>query len=417
MSEALLAAPKGMYDLLPGESGAWDVVVGRFFGLAGRFGYRQMRTPLLEQTDLFVRSVGEATDIVHKEMYTFTDRGGRSLTLRPEGTAGVVRAFVEHHQDQAGLPWKVSYSGPMYRAENVQRGRQREFFQVGVEAVGTEDPELDVEVVALAWRFFEEIGLGGVEILLNSVGTQAERAPFLAALRGHLTASVGDLGEEDRRRLVENPLRVLESQDPRVQEALADAPRLRDHLGSGSRVHFEAVCAGLDDLAIPYTISERLVRGLDYYTSTTFEFVATGLDAAQNAVGGGGRYDGLVELVGGPPLPGIGFGIGVERTLLALGGAGAVETPPALEVVVLRAGETQTTVRRLLDALRGAGRRADTPYGGRSLKAQLKAADRMGAAKAIIVGEKDLGDGVVTVRDLRSGEQSQIPLDEVVERC
>lgn len=412
-----IRAPKGVEDVFGDEASRWDAVEARFFALCDRYGYRSVRIPVFEDTDLFVRGVGEATDVVRKEMYSFTDRGDRSLTLRPEGTAGVVRCFAEHHLEQAGLPQKLAYGGPMFRAENVQRGRQRQFHQLGVEAIGVDDPALDVEVVALGWRFLAACGLEQTTLLLNSIGRPEERAAYLEELRGHVERSGVALGPDDHERKRLNPMRLLDSKDPALATVIADAPRLYDHLDAKSKAHFAAVLDGLDALEIPYTVEHRLVRGLDYYTSTTFEYASGSLDAAQNALGGGGHYDGLVKVVGGPDLPGIGFALGVERILLALAKEGVTEAAvPATDVIVLRAGgedEVEKSAMLICDRLRAAGIRADRAYGGRSLKGQFKHADRIGAALAVIVGARDLADGKVTLRDLRTGAETVASTDDV----
>lgn len=412
-------APKGFYDLLGADAARSDALDARFHDTAERYGYRRIRVPMLEHTEVFARSVGEATDVVRKEMYTFADRGGRSLTLRPEGTAGVVRCFVEHHCDQSGLPWKVAYGGPMFRAENVQRGRNRQFFQLGVEAIGVDDPALDVEVIELGCDVLASLGLRDVLLKVNTLGTPDERRSYTAVLRDWVRAQtdqLGDLGDDDRERLDLNPLRILDTKDPRLAAALADAPTLRGHVGDASAAHFAAVCSGLDEAGIGYEIDDRLVRGLDYYTSTTFEWAGLALDAAQNALGGGGHYDGLVAEAGGPALPGIGFALGVERMLLACDAEGVFDAPAAgPAVMVLSTGDVAATARAVLRSLRAAGLRADTPYGGRSLKAQFKAADRVGAAVAVVVGERDVADGNLTLRDLRSGEQRTVAIDAAVD--
>lgn len=412
-----LAAPKGVYDVVGADSARWDALEARFYETAARYGYARVRIPVLEHTDLFVRSVGEATDIVRKEMYTFPDRAGRSLTLRPEGTAGMVRCFVEHSLDQQGLPWKASYGGAMFRAENVQRGRYRQFHQLGVEAIGVDDPALDVEVVTLGWDFLTGLGLADVTLLVNSIGRPEERTSYVGILGKYVEQTVPDLGPDDRERLKLNPLRILDSKDPRVQEALAGGPKLRESLGPDSLSHFEDVQSGLEALGVPYVVDDTLVRGLDYYTSTTFEYTSGALDAAQNALGGGGHYDGLVEMVGGPSLPGIGFALGVERILLACEAEDVLEPGGGVvDVIVLVAGDTGTVARLVVKDLRDAGVKTDTAYGGRSLKAQFKQADRIGARVALVIGERDLDRGVITLRDLGSGEQVEIPVEETVQR-
>lgn len=409
-----ISAPKGVYDVIGADTVRWDDLETRFFETAATWGYPRVRIPVFEHTELFVRSVGEATDIVRKEMYTFSDRGDRSLTLRPEGTAGMVRCFVEHSLDQTGLPWKAAYGGPMFRAENVQRGRYRQFHQFGVEAIGVDDPALDVEVIALGWAFLRHLGLVELTLLVNTIGRPEERARYVDVLADHVRKAVPGLDPDDEERLELNPLRVLDSRDPRVVEALATGPRLRDVLGDESRSHFGAVLDGLDAAGIPYEVDDTLVRGLDYYTSTTFEYASGTLDSAQNALGGGGHYDGLVEMCGGPPLPGIGFALGVERILIACESEGILaEVRGKVDVIVLHVGETAEPARRIAAELREAGVRTDVVFGNRSLKAQFKQADRSGARVAVVVGERDMERGVITLRDLDTGEQSEATLDSV----
>lgn len=421
MESCPIRAPKGVEDVFGPEAARWDALEQRFFAMCERYGYSHVRIPVFEDTQLFVRGVGEATDVVRKEMYSFSDRGGRSLTLRPEGTAGIVRCFVQHHLDQAGLPQKFAYSGPMFRAENVQRGRQRQFNQLGVEAIGVDDPELDVEVVALGWRFLRGCGLSETTLSVNSIGRPDERAAYIEELRGFVERSGVALGGDDSERMLLNPMRVLDTRDPAVAEVVAGAPRLYDHLDAESKAHFSAVLDGLDALAIPYTVDHGLVRGLDYYTSTTFEYLSGSLDAAQNALGGGGHYDGLVDLVGGPDLPGIGFAFGVERILLAMRAEGVADAGAGpTDVMVLQAGiedDVAAAARALCDKLRAAGVRADRPYGGRSLKAQFKHADRAGARYAVVVGARDLADAKATVRDLRTGDETTVAVSEVADHA
>ncbi len=419
MATNAITAPKGIYDVDEAGAGRRRLRLERaFFDLAGQYGYPPLAFPFLEYTELFERGVGSATDIVSKEMYTFVDRGGRSLTLRPEGTAGCVRAFVEHHHEQSGLPWKAAYSGPMFRAENVQRGRYRQFFQYGIEAIGIDDPALDVEVIEFGYRFLTDLaGLGDVVIKLNTIGDTGERRAYVDELRRHIVQAVPDLGDDDRRRLDLNPLRLLDSKTPEVVGALDDGPRLQDSLADETRARFGEVCAGLDSAGIAYTLDERLVRGLDYYTATTFEYAAASLDVAQDAVGGGGHYDGLVAMVGGPDLPGIGLALGVERILLAAEAeAEGVrdEDRSGTDFVIVRAGETGDECARVLRGLRASGLRADMTYGDRSLKAQFKQADRLGAHTVVIVGERDVADGNVTVRDMISGDETTVGLTDVV---
>ncbi len=387
----------GMRDVLAPESSRRRRLVDAFAEVVKAAGYRELVMPLVEDLGVFLR-VGEATDVVTKEMYDFADKDGTRIALRPEMTAGTVRAFVQHSPP---VPWKVWYSGSNFRHERPQKGRYRSFDQVGVEVLGVDDADLDVEVIALGWRFYERLGLRHVRLLLNTLGEHADRARHTDAVRSYLEARRDELSEQALETLDRNPLRVLDSKRPQDRAVVADAPTVAEHLSDAAAEHFERVRDGLDALGIPYTIEDRLVRGLDYYRRTTFEYVADALDAAQNAVGGGGRYDRLAEDLGGPPTDGIGFALGVDRILLA---CDAEEVFPAPEltmdafVVDLVGGEA---ARDITHELRGAGVSADRRFGGGSMKAQMKAADRSGARFAVLVGSDELAAGEVTVRDLR----------------
>jgi len=404
-------APTGTRDLLPPDAGRARAYVTLFADLAERSGFGQVVTPLFEEIGVFLR-IGEATDVVVKEMYAFETKGGDKVALRPEQTASVVRSFVEHRPT---TPWKAWYAGPNFRYERPQKGRYRQFEQVGVEVIGTDDPEADIEVVALGWRFFEALGLRQVTLKLNTLGDRADRARYADALRVHFGAAREALSEQSRATLEINPLRVLDSKRPEDAEVIAAAPSTLDHLSDEAGGAFERVQAGLRDLGVPFEITPRLVRGLDYYTRTTFEYAGVGLGASQDAVGGGGRYDGLVEDLGGPPTPGIGLALGVERTLLACDAEGAFPAPAApIDVFVVDAVDG-THATALCDELRRAGLGADRAYDGRSMKAQMKRAGASGAALAVIVGEDEIADGTVVVRDLRTSEQQVVARADVVE--
>jgi histidyl-tRNA synthetase len=413
----VFSAPKGTSDLLPEASAAWHAVVTGLLAPAVRAGYRLVDTPLFEDTGVFLR-VGESTDVVTKEMYTFEDKGGRSLTLRPEGTAGVVRAAVEHHVDRGPLPWKVRYSGPMFRYERPQAGRTRQFFQVGVEALGVDDPAIDAEVVTLAVRAFEEIGLPNVTLLLNSMGDEACRPSYIATLQAYLRDHAGELCGECRARTETNPLRALDCKRPDCQAVLAVAPVITDHLCVPCKEHYAEVRSYLSALGVAWTEAPRLVRGLDYYRRTTFELQHNGL-GAQNAVGGGGRYDGLAESLGGPSLPGIGWALGVERVLLALESEGALPAAePVAEVFVIPLGAAaRPAVVGIVEELRSAGVRADMAFGDKGMKGAMKAADRSGARVTLIVGDRDLADGVAQLKHMDTGEQYAVPLAEAAARA
>ena len=399
-------APVGTHDVLPPESARWTALVGGFAQRAGRYGFDLVITPIFEHLEVFQR-VGESTDVVRKEMYDFEDKGGRRIALRPEGTAGVARAFAQHNPV---VPWKVWYVAPHFRYERPQKGRNRQHWQVGAEALGVDDPELDVEVIAFAHGFYRALGLRDVTLSINSMGDEEDRTAYVAVLRQYLLAHAGNLGETFRERVLANPLRVLDSKDPDWQDVIEHAPQITELLGDAARTHFEAVQLGLDRLGIAHEINPRLVRGLDYYTSTTFEFSSQALDAAQNGIGGGGRYDKLVEQMGGKPTPGIGFGIGIERVLIACAAEGVDPgEAPVADVFVIGGMDNPSEVTLLVTELREDGMRAERTYGHRSFKAQMKVADRSGARFAVILGKQEAERGAVAVRDLRSGEQVEVP--------
>ena len=406
-------APKGTYDVLPGS--AFLAVRDGLLEPARLAGYGYVEAPVFEDTELFARGVGESTDVVSKEMYSFEDRGGRSLTLRPEGTAGVVRAVLEHNLHKGQLPVKVRYAGPMFRAERPQAGRYRQFQQSGVEAIGLTDPALDAEVVALAWQAFTGLGLRQVRLLLTSLGDPACRPAYREELTAFLAGL--DLDEATRQRADNNPLRVLDDKRPEIQAQLTDAPLMVDRLCAECKAHHEGVVAGLEALGVPFDPAPRLVRGLDYYMRTTFEFVHDGL-GAQSAVGGGGRYDGLSESIGGPPLPGIGWALGIERTLLALEAEGvtvASDSGVTVFVVPLGAAAKAWAVG-FVGQLRARGIASDLAYGDRGLKGAMKAADRSGARFAVVVGDRDLEGSVAQLKDLSNGEQTAVPLSDLLEK-
>jgi histidyl-tRNA synthetase len=410
---AELQGPKGVAEYVPPRAEVFLAVRDGLAAPARAAGYAYIETPVFEHTELFARGVGESTDIVSKEMYTFADRGGRSLTLRPEGTAGVLRSALEHGLHRGQLPVKLWYAGAYFRAEAPQHGRYRQFFQVGVEALGTEDPVIDAEVVIVAWDGYRALGLREVRLDLNSLGCQECRPAYREALQAFLRGL--DLDTDTRRRVEINPLRVLDDKRPEVQKQLFGAPLLVDHLCAACKSHHDAVRLLLTDAAVPWTDAPRLVRGLDYYTRTTFEFVHPRL-GAQSGIGGGGRYDGLSETIGGPPLPGIGFGLGVDRTLLALEAEGVdVAVPPRVQVYGVPLGDAaQRRLFEIVVALRRAGIAADLSVGGKGLKGAMKGADRSGAAYAVVLGERDMAEGVAQVKDLATGEQSAVALGDVV---
>ena len=406
-----LSAPKGVPDYVPPESAAFIRVRDEFARQARVAGYQHIELPVFEDTALFARGVGESTDVVSKEMYTFEDRGGRSVTLRPEGTAGVMRAFIEHNMDRGYLPLKLNYYGPFFRYERPQAGRYRQLQQVGVEAIGMDDPLLDAEVIALADRSYRAIGLTGFRLELTSLGDKHCRPAYREKLQQFLFDL--PLDEETRQRAEINPLRVLDDKREEVKAMTANAPLMLDFLCDECRAHFEAVTSALDSFGVPYEINPRMVRGLDYYTKTTFEFVHDGL-GAQSGIGGGGRYDGLMAQIGGPDLSGIGYGLGVDRAVLALEAEG-VELKGAdsrVDVFGIAIGdEARTTMSKLIDELRAAGVSADMSYGQRGLKGSMKGADRAGAKFALVLGERELEAGEVAVKNLADHAQESVALD------
>ncbi|MGI9021709.1 MAG: histidine--tRNA ligase [Acidimicrobiales bacterium] len=403
-------SPTGTHDVLAPESTRWRNLVVHFGRTVGLAGYGLVVSPMFEEVGVFER-LGEGTDVVGKEMYDFRDKGDRHLALRPEGTASVVRAWVQHRPP---LPFKAWYVAPNFRYERAQAGRFRQHHQAGVEALGPTDADLDVEVVALAVSVVGGLGLTNVELLLNSLGDDMCRPGYTATLASFLDGRRDQLCHEHRARALDNPLRVLDCKRETCRTATADAPRSIDHLCDACRAHFARVRAGLDALGVGYTIETRLVRGLDYYTRTTFELAARELTSAQNAVGGGGRYDGLAEALGGPPTPGIGFGLGVERLLLACDAEGVFPAPTATVDVFVVDTTGGHEALGLTHELRRAGIAADRAFDARSMKAQFKAADRSGAPLALVVGEREQAEATVTVRDLTSGDQETVGRRDVV---
>ncbi|RVW07189.1 histidine--tRNA ligase [Prescottella agglutinans] len=407
------SAPKGIPDYVPPQSAEFVAVRDGLTRAARLAGYGHIELPIFEDTGLFARGVGESTDVVSKEMYTFADRGDRSVTLRPEGTAGVMRAVIEHGLDRGQLPVKLSYAGPFFRYERPQAGRYRQLQQVGVEAIGVDDPALDAEVIAIADAGFRGLGLDGFRLEITSLGDDTCRPQYRERLQEFLFGL--DLDEETRRRAEINPLRVLDDKRKDVRAMTADAPLMLDHLSESAKAHFDQVLAHLDALGVPYVINPRMVRGLDYYTKTTFEFVHDGL-GAQSGIGGGGRYDGLMAQLGGQPLSGIGFGLGVDRTILALAAEGkSASTPARCEVFGVPLGDAaKARMVTIAHDLRTAGIRVDMVYGDRGIKGSMKAADRSGAQLALVLGDQDLEAGTIGIKNLSTGDQISVPLEEVV---
>jgi histidyl-tRNA synthetase len=401
-----LQAPRGTLDVLPEDARRRLDVVAMADEVLGRAGYEPMETPVFEDTEVFARGVGESTDIVQKEMFTFEDKAGRSLTLRPEATAGICRAYIEHGMHKLPQPVKVWYAGPFFRHEAPQAGRFRQFTQIDAEAIGSDDPSLDAELILLLDQILERAGTGPRRLRLSSLGTRETRAEYLEDLKRFLRAREDELSEEVRVRIDQNPLRAFDADHPGTQAVMKDAPLLLDRLAPDDAEHFAAVRALLDAEGLEYEIDPTLVRGLDYYTRTVFEFESERL-GAQSALGGGGRYDGLIEELGGPPTPGVGFAAGIERILLAVG-----EQPPASRprvFVAIAKPDAARDALGLAQRLRGAGMRVELEQAGRSMKGQLKQADRIGASATVILGD------TIEVKDMESGEQREAAgADEVL---
>ena len=412
--KTVIKAPKGVPDYVPPTSAAFVAVRDAITTAARRAGYGHIELPVFEDTTLFARGVGESTDVVSKEMYTFSDRGGRSVTLRPEGTAGVMRSVIENGLDRGQLPVKVCYAGPFFRYERPQAGRYRQLQQVGIEAIGVDDPALDAEVIAVADESFRSLGLSGFRLELTSLGDETCRPEYRERLQDFLSRL--DLDDATRERAQINPLRVLDDKRPEVRAQLEAAPLMIDHLSESSAEHFASVRAHLDALGVPYVVNSRMVRGLDYYTKTTFEFVHDGL-GAQSGIGGGGRYDGLMAQLGGQDLSGIGFGIGVDRTMLALEAEGLDPTGAGRVDVygVALGASAKSALVPVLAQFRRSGIRADMAYGDRGMKGAFKAADRSGAAATLIVGEDELAAGTAVVKTMSTGEQHPVPLNSIVD--
>ena len=406
---------KGFYDILPEFTPLWQKLEDTARQVLSQYGYRNIRMPIVEPTDLFIRSVGEHTDIVEKEMYSWEDAlNGDRLTLRPEGTAGCVRAVVEHSLTYNG-PQRLWYTGPMFRHENVQKGRQRQFHQIGVEAFGFDDPDVDAEQIILLARLWRALGIADVELQLNSIGDAEERAEFRKSLIAYFEQHLELLDEDAKRRLHSNPLRILDSKNPRMQDMIENAPKLMDCLGDETRAHFAGLCKQLDAAGIQYKLNSRLVRGLDYYNRTVFEWVTTKL-GSQGTIAGGGRYDSLVQRLGGESTPACGFGIGLERVFLLMQeyGVEAEFKPDAYLVNVGELAEAQAVV--IAEQLRDAGLSVVVHAGGGSFKSQMKKADRSGAKYALILGDDEVQAQLIAVKPMvGGGEQVKASLSETID--
>jgi len=412
---ATYQAPRGTQDILPADQPYWRFVTETARDLAARYGYQFISTPTFESSQLFIRGVGQGTDLVEKEMYTFEDKGGDQLTLRSEGTAPVVRAYLEHGLYAWSQPVKLCYITPIFRQERPQAGRYREHHQFGVECIGEIDPAVDAEVISLALHLYRAVGIGQLAAQLNSIGDRNCRPAYLEKLKAYYSHHQETICNDCKVRLVKNPLRLLDCKNDPCQPIIAGAPKMLDYLCPECADHFARLRRILDLWQVPYTINPRLVRGLDYYTKTVFEVWVPGI-GSQSAVGGGGRYDGLAEALGGPPTPGIGFGLGIERIILAVKQAGV--TPPALpapQVYIATLGPAaRETGLRLLWQLREAGIATLIGYGHRSLKAQMKQANGTGVRYALILGEDEVATGRVTLRDLQASRQESVPVDQII---
>jgi histidyl-tRNA synthetase len=408
-------APRGMPDILPEDVGRWHSLEGQIRDVARRYGYLEIRTPVVEHTEVFLRGVGSGTDIVDKEMYTFLDRGGRSLTLRAEGTAPVMRAFLEHNLGAAGLPVKLYYLCPIFRYDRPQAGRYRQHNQFGAEVIGSAEPAADAEVLSLAVRLVRGLGLHDVDVRLSSVGDDVCRPAYLEALRAYYRPHLDELCDDCRRRFEIAPMRLLDCKREHDQRLARHAPRMLDYLCGPCRAHFDAVCAHLDALGLHYTVDPLIVRGLEYYTRTAWEALSGKL-GAQNVIFGGGRYDGLAEQLGGSATPGVGFGMGIERLLLVLREEGVtLPGDPRLDVFIATAGAGGARALAVADGLRRLGLAVDLDVMARGLRAQMKQADRLGAAFVVVLGEEEAQRGVAAVRDMATGAQHEVALDALPE--
>ena len=412
MKREKIQAPKGVSEYVPPRSASFEWIRDELIGPAKSAGYSLMELPVFEDTNLFSRGVGESTDVVSKEMYTFEDRGGRSITLRPEGTAGVMRAVIEHSLDRGQLPVKVFYSGAYFRAERPQAGRYRQFYQVGVESIGLDDPAVDAEIIALADTAFKNIGLKKYRLEITSLGDAESRAAHRVDLVAFLKTL--NLDEATQARAAINPLRLFDDKREEVRSKMTSAPLLMDYLSDFSRENFAQVCQYLDALGITYTLNPRMVRGLDYYTGTTFEFIHEDL-GAQSGIGGGGRYDGLMETLGGADLSGIGFGLGVDRVLLAAEAEGVLTLHQfASDLFIIPLGNTaKVKALSIAQDLRKSGFKVEIAFGDRALKGAMKAADKSGSAFAIVLGESELSSGSVELKRMKDGELSSVKISDL----
>jgi len=414
----LTQAPRGTKDVLPGDSYKWQYVEEVMRKHCANFGYREMRTPVFEHTELFLRGVGDTTDIVQKEMYTFNDKGNRSITLKPEGTAGVVRSFIENGMQNEVQPTKVYYlNNPIFRYENPQSGRLREHHQFGVEAFGGPNASLDAEIIGLALGIFKELGITGLSVNINSIGCPDCRPKYNAALKEYFRENLDNLCDTCKSRYDRNPLRILDCKDENCRKYIANAPIMIDYLCDDCKEHFESLKEHLNALNIEYKINPMIVRGLDYYTKTVFEVISHTI-GAQGTVCGGGRYDNLVEELGGPKMPGVGFGLGIERLLLTLESTGLeIEKPSLYDVYVCTMGkEAEIEGFKLCMSLREKGIKVESDHVGRSMKAQFKYADKIDAPYVVVIGEEELKNNIVVLRDMKNGIQQEVAMDKITDQ-
>ena len=410
----MINIPKGTKDMLPQEAYKWHYVENIARETAAEFGFKEIRTPMFEHTELFLRGVGETTDIVTKEMYTFDDKGGRSMTLRPEGTAGVARCFIENGLQQGVMPMKAYYIASVFRYEKPQNGRLREHHQFGVECYGSDSPSADAEVISLASTLLKKVGLTQIELNINSIGCPECRAKYNKALKEYIGANLHLMCGQCQARFEKNPLRILDCKEEKCKAITANAPKILDYLCDDCKAHFEKVQAILTSLGIPFKVNSGIVRGLDYYTRTVFEFVSTDI-GAQGTVCGGGRYNNLVEEVGGKPTPAVGFGMGLERLLLVLENTNNLQAEPeTIDVYVASLGEeAQNQARKIVAQLRSEGIKAETDIMDRGIKAQMKYADRVGAKYVVVIGDEELQNGVVNIKNMQNGETQSYSIENL----
>lgn len=413
----LTQAPKGTRDILPAEVYKWQYIENAFARLCGSFGYKEIRIPVFEHTELFQRGVGDTTDIVQKEMYTFNDKGGRSITLRPEGTAGIVRSFIENGMASMPQPIKLFYNITAYRYENVQKGRYREFHQFGVETFGSAGPAIDVEVISILTMFFDRLGIKNTGLNINSIGCPVCRTAYNEKLKEYFRPHLSDLCGNCRNRFDRNPLRIIDCKEESCKRFTSGAPALIDNLCDECSTHFEGLKAGLENLGIQYRVDSGIVRGLDYYTKTVFEFISENV-GTQGTICGGGRYDGLVETCGGTSTPGIGFALGVERLLMELESQGIqIAEPPVMDIYIATLGEKASAfAQQLVYKLRNCSVGAETDLMGRSLKAQMKYADKKGFIYTVVLGDDEIDNNKAVLKDMRTGEQKDVSLDSILDR-